>query len=186
MKSKKILVPFFAFFVILSGILFVVPAAHAQTTNGSSGGNFFSGLVNFIAQKFGLDKTQVQTAITDYKTQHKTTITPRPTLTPDQIIAMEKTRFDKLVASGKITQAQETAILSELSTLSSQYNLSGLTGTQRKTQMQAMQTALKTWATSQGIDPSLIMFGGPGRMRGRGMRGKGGPWNKSVTPTPTP
>ena len=187
MKSKKILVPLLSFFVILSGILFVVPSAHAQTTNSNGNGNFFSGLVNFIAQKFGLDKTQVQTAITDYKTQHKASITPKPTLTQDQITTIEKTRYDKLVTSGKITAAQETAILSELTLLRSKYTFNkNQTPDVRKVQMQAMQEDIKTFATAQGIDPSLLRFGGSGIMRERGFRGKGGPWNITITPTPTP
>lgn len=187
MKNKK-LIPTFALLVLLSTSLLAIPA-FAQGTSASKGG-FFQGLITFIEQRFGLDKTQVQTAINDYKSQNKPT--PRPTLTPEQIQAQEKTRLDKLVSAGKITGDQETAILNELSSLRTQYNLSGLTGTQRKTQIQAMQTALKTWATDNNINIAYIMpmFGGFGR---RGMRrpgGYSGNWGPSpsvtTTPTPTP
>jgi len=105
---------------------------------------------------------------------------------------MEKTRLDKLVSSGKITADQETAIINELAALNTKYNLSSLTGAQRKTQMQAMQAELKTWAASQSpsINLAYLMpfgggFGGPrGGMGGRGFHGQ---WTKpTVTPTPTP
>ena len=44
-------------------------AAGGGTNSG--GGNFFSGLINFISQKFGLDKTKVQSAMSDYRKQNK-------------------------------------------------------------------------------------------------------------------
>lgn len=162
----------------LTTVLFVAPAAFAQTNTGNGRPNFFQGLIQFIEQKFGLNQTQVQSAVNEYKAQVKATITPRPTQTPQQIQAREKARLDKLVAAGKISGDQETSILNELSTLSTQYNLSGLTGTQRETEMQAMQTAFKAWATNNNINIAYVMpFGG---MYGRG--GFRGHWG----PTPTP
>jgi len=176
---------------ILATVLFATPVAFAQGTTGNGKPNFFQGLIQFIEQKFGLNQTQVQSAVNQYKNQVKATITPRPTLTPQQIQAQEKTRLDKLVSSGKITSDQENAIIAELATLSSQYPLSGLTGTQRRTQMQAMQNALKTWAQAQNpsINVAYIMpmFGGMGGPRGMngGFRGHFGP-KPTATPTPTP
>jgi polyhydroxyalkanoate synthesis regulator phasin len=188
MISKKILVPVFAFFVLLSGVLFVVPPAHAQGTN-SGNGNFFSGLVQFIAQKFGLDKTQVQSAINDYHTQNKANIALRPTPSAQDLQNRDKTRLDKLVSAGKITAAQEQAILDELTSLRLKYKFDkSLTTDQRKTQMQAMQADIKSWATSQGINPSYVMMFGISGLRGRGMREPGEGWGEkpSVTPTQTP
>lgn len=173
---------------LLATVLFT-PVAFAQTTTTNNHPNFFQGLISFIEQKFGLNKDQVTSAVNEYKTQVKATINPRPTLTPEQIQAQEKARLDKLVAAGKITSAQETAILSELANLNSQYPLTGLTGTQRRTQMQAMQTALKTWAQAQSpsINVAYIMpvFGGFVRPRGAngGFRGHFG---TKPTATPTP
>jgi hypothetical protein len=182
--------------VAMVSTLFVAAApAFAQSTSGnSSPGGFFQGLIQFIEQKFGLDKTQVQSAVQQYQTQRKATITPRPTLTQDQRSAMEKTRLDKLVSSGKITSAQETLIQNELTTLQSQYNPSTLqsdTPAERKTQMQAMQNAIKTWAQANDINPAYVMpfgggMGGFGK-KGMGMRGGHGHWgHPSGTPTPTP
>ena len=134
----------------------VVPSAFAQSTTANNKPNFFQGLITFIEEKFGLNKDQVTSAVNQYKDQVKATITPRPTLTPEQIQAQEKAGLDKLVTAGKITSAQETFILNELSALNSQYPLTGLTGTQRRTQMQAMQAALKAWATSNNINLAYI------------------------------
>ena len=191
-KNQKITIAL-VLLTILTTALFVVPSSFAQgTTTTNNKPNFFQGLITFIEQKFGLNKDQVTAAVNDYKNQVneiKATITPRPTLTPDQIQAQEKTRLDKLVTAGKITSDQETAILNELAALRTKYNLSGLTGAQRKTQTQAMQAELKTWATSQNINLALIpMFGGMGGPRGE-MGGRGGfrgQWGPKPTVTPTP
>jgi len=190
MKKQKIALSLLII-TVLTTTLFVVPSALAQsTTTTNNKPNFFQGLITFIEQKFGLNKDQVTAAVNDYKNQVKATITPRPTLTPDQIQAQEKTRLDKLVTAGKITGDQETAILNELATLRTKYNLSGLTGTQRKTQMQAMQTELKTWATANNINLAYVMgFGGMGGPREGMGGGKGsfrGQWGPKPTTTPTP
>jgi len=176
---------------VLTTTLFVAPKAFAESPTTNNKPNFFQGLITFIEQKFGLNKDQVTAAVADYKNQVKATITPRPTLTPDQIQAQEKTRLDKLVTAGKITAVQETAILTELSALQAKYNLASLTGTQRKTQMQAMQAELKTWAQSQSpaIDIANLMplrgMGGPkGEMGEKG--GFRGQWGPKPTATPTP
>jgi len=158
--------------LVVSSVLAV--SAPAYASNGFFGGNFFSGFVNFFAQKFGLSTTQVQDAITQYKAS----------ITPTPMQNREKAQLDKLVSSGKITSAQETAILTELATLQSQYPFTqGETQAQRQTNMQNMQSAWKTWATANGIDPMLVKpFGGMGGGRGFG-RGRG---NWKPTPTPTP
>jgi len=187
MKKQKITLSILIL-TVLATTLFVAPIAFAQGTTNTSKPNFFQGLITYIEQKFGLNKDQVTQAVNDYKAQVKATITPRPTLTPDQIQAQEKARLDKLVTAGKITAAQETAIIAELAALNTKYNLSSLTGTQRKTQMQAMQAELKTWATSNNINLANLMPFGMGGPRG-GMGGKGGfrgQWGPKPTVTPTP
>lgn len=165
MISKKILLPALAVVVIGGATVWGTTIVHAQTTNP------FSDLVDRIAQKFGLDKTQVQSVFDQYRSDKRqqmiTTMQQR-----------EKTRLDDLVKNGKITSAQEQAILDEQTALKNKYNPSTgnqLTPEQRKQQFESMQNDIKTWATSQGIDPSYVLpgFGKGGR---KGM-GRHGGWN---------
>lgn len=158
---------------------FLTPSAYAQgTSNG--GGNFFSGLVSFISQKFGLEKSQVQTAVNEYKTQQKGKMV-------QNMEDREKKRLDTLVSQGKITSEQETAIINELKSLKTKYKIgvkdSNQTPEERASNVQSFQNDLKTWAASQNIDVSLIMpIGG---MMGKGMGHKGfGLWKNKPTVTP--
>jgi hypothetical protein len=187
--NKKNITITLTILTLLTTALFVAPSAFADNSTNNNKPNFFQGLITFIEQRFGLNKDQVTAAVNDYKNQVKATITPRPTLTPDQIQTKEKDRLDKLVAAGKITVAQETAIINEFAALRTKYNLSGLTGDQRKTQMQAMQVELKTWATTNGINIGYLMpmFGGIGRGREIGEGGEfHGIFGPKLTVTPTP
>ena len=136
---------------LLLGLTVLTPAYAASTTTSSP--NFFSQLVTFIAQKFGFDKTQVQTAVTQFKQQKQAT-------NQQNMQNREKVRFDQLVKDGKITQTQEDLILKELTDLRTKYNpanFKNLTQAERQQQMQTEQTELKTWAQANGIDPTILM-----------------------------
>jgi polyhydroxyalkanoate synthesis regulator phasin len=176
---RKKLTQSLAIAALAATILAAAAPAFAQTTTGQSHVGFFQGLIQFIEQKFGLDQNQVQSAVQQYQAQRKATITPRPTLTQQQMSDNEKSRLDKLVSSGKITSDQESAILTELSSEQSKYNLSSLqseTPQQRKSTMQSMQNDLKTWAQQNNINPMYVMLFGGGMRGGRGMM-KGGHGN---------
>jgi len=126
----------------------------------------------------GLEKTQVQNVVNEYKTQQKGKMM-------QNLQDKEKQRLDKLVSDGKITSNQESAIIQELKTLRDKYKIgqnTNETPDQRKTNMDAFQKDLKAWADSQNIDIKYIEpFGG--RMMGhRGF----GMWKGNKTPTPTP
>lgn len=141
--------------VILFGSTAAATAPAFASTGNSGGGNFFSGLVEFISQKFGLDKAQVTTAVNDYRTQQKTT---RQQNADDR----EKKRLDGLVSQGKITSAQEQSIIAERATLRSKYspaNFKDLTPEQRKQKMTDEMNELKSWAQSQNIDPKYVIPG---------------------------
>lgn len=146
------------------GLNILTPAYAAQTNTNKE--NFFSQMVTFISQKLGLDKTQVQNAVTQFKQQKQSE-------NQQNMINREKARFDKLVKDGKITQAQEDLILKELAALRAKYN-----STNRK----GMTAELKTWAQANGIDFSLLVPGfavrpsgmpRPTGPRPTGMNGKG-------------
>lgn len=163
--------------ILALGVLVTAPQVHAQETN-SNHMNFFQGLIQSIAQKFGLDQTKVQSAVDDYNSQQKLKVQQR-------MQDKEKNRLDQLVKDGKITSAQEQAIITEFAALKTKYNpanLKNLTPEQRKAQFDAEQNEIKSWAQSQGIDPTLLL---PGFGLGRHMRGGmhwGGDWDPSPTP----
>lgn len=194
MKSKKIILPLMILF-LTAGLLFITPEAKANGF-GTGGNNFISNLIQYISQKFHLDKTQVQSAVKEFRTQAKAAITPRPTLSPDELQAREKTRLDKFVQQGKINADQEKAILDELNVIRTKYSTKYSRGvlqyaptTDRRKKMQEMQNEIKDWAKSHNIDQSYLIpgFGGMRGFDRRGMReGFGrGIWGRpSVTPAP--
>lgn len=171
MITKKIIIPIIAVAVGGATLLGTHQATvYAQTNNNHSG------LAQMIAQKFGLDQNQVQLIVDQYKQQHKTNL-------QQKMQQWEKNRLDQLVKNGKITQAQEQAILDELAVLKNKYNpanLKNMTPAQRKQQFQAEQADITSWAKSQGINPAYLMP----RLRRAWMRGVIGHWSNTPTPTP--
>lgn len=177
MSKKKTIVTLLT--TVILGLTILGPSVYAQTNSNSNKGNFFTSFIEFIAQKFGLDKTQVQTAVNQYKQEKKVNA-------QQNMQDRNKARFDQLVKDGKITQDQENAILAELSALRSKYNpsnMKNLTADQRKQQMQAEQDELKAWAQTNKIDYALIMPAkGPNGINGGRKGMMRGNWNK---PSPT-
>ena len=162
MNKKIITITAVSVLLIIAGVF--GGSVYAQTSIPAKRGNIFSELVDFVSQKLGLKKEQVQTVMNEFQTQKKQQM-------QQNAQKREQNRFDNLVKTGKITEAQKTAILNELTQLRNKYNPANLkdqTQEERKTQMQNMQAELKAWAKSQGIDPALITpdFGGIGGRRG--------------------
>lgn len=175
MPTKKNILSLFAVLVLgLSPFAATVPAyAATNTTNTQT--NFFTGLVQYLAQTFHLDQTQVQNAVNTYTSQRKATMQQKM---QDQ----EKKHLDSLVSSGKITSSQEQQILDEQSKLQSEYNpasLRSLSAADRKAQLQKEQAEIKTWAQSTGISAQYLKPGFGMRMR---MFNR---WNNN-TASPTP
>lgn len=152
--------------------------AYAATSTTTTAPNFFQGLVQFIAQKFGLDKTQVQNAVNEYQTQHMQQV--QQTMQDN-----EKKHLDKLVSQGKITSSQEQQIIDEQNKLKSEYNpqdLRSQTPDQRKATLQKEKAEIQAWSQQTGIDSKYLMprFMRFGRMR---MFDR---WNNNVAPSTTP
>lgn len=163
MIKRKILA-LLAVLVFGSSMLGALPV-YAQSSNTTQP-NFFQGLINFIAQKFGLDKTQVQAAVTDYHNQQKQSRQAK-------MQQREKARLDQLVSQGKITKDQENLILNKLQEIqNNRQNWRNLSADQRKTAMQQERTDLQNWAKQNNINLQYLMgFGRMGPKRGWG-------WNK--------
>lgn len=172
---KKIVVLSALALVVTVGLVITNSQVLAQNTAKP---NPFSSLVQMIADKFHLNKDDVQAVFTQYREQQKQN-------REQNMQQREQNRLDKLVQDNKITTAQKQAILDELNALKNKYNPENnknLTPDQRKQQFQDMQNEIKSWAQSQGIDPSYVMGGfGMGGMKG-GRMGFG----KWLKPSPSP
>lgn len=180
--SKKSVMPVLVIPVLLiSALSLSKPAFAADTSTTTQSGGVFSGLLQFISQKFGLDQTQVKTAVQDYKTTNKQKIA-------DNMQKREDNRLAALVKAGKITDAQKQAIITELGVLQSKYNpdsFKNLTPDQRKQKFTDEQNEIKSWAQSQGIDPKYVLPGFGVRFGGKTRRFDR--WGGNFTsPTPTP
>lgn len=138
----------------------VANAASSTSTDKSP----MSGVVDAIATKFNLDKTEVQKVVdaerTEMKAQRETNIAEE---------------LANLVKDGKLTQAQSDAITAKRAELLKEREANKDTSTdktaeERKAAMQAKKTALETWAKEQGIDATYLKY-----VMGHGAGGHGGP-----------
>lgn len=142
---------------------------HAKGNN-----NPHSGLIQFIAKKFNLSSSSLQAAVDQYETQHQQNIQQKMQLKYTQ-------NLDNAVSKGKITSAQQQAILAEKEKLQSEYGLNLLKGAASAQEKQAWKNEraeIKAWSKQTGIKASYIMFG-----FGRGMHKSG--LKPSVSPTPS-
>lgn len=138
--KKKIIALILALTTIGFGSLALSPVFAQSNPNPASG------LVSAIAQKFNLDQGQLQSFVTSYRQQNRQN--------------KLQNHLDQLVTQGKITKDQETAILAEISSLKSKYNLNSLGTMSIQDRRQALTNAhneFKTWTQSQGIN--LPLFG---------------------------
>lgn len=140
---------------VLAIAIFVVGLSALGVTQvyAQSNGSPMSGLAQAIAQKFNLDPNQAQSTITGYRQQNR----------QDRL----QNQLNQLVTQGKITQTREQAIINEINSLKTKYNLGSpgtITPQERKQAFQNAHSEFNTWAQSQGI--SLPVFGrGPGRFK---------------------
>lgn len=149
MISKKISIPV-ATVALAGSVALGTGKAYAQTNNQP-----LSGLVSLIASKFHLDQNQVQSVVESYwQNQAKTREDNRQTRL--------QVKLDKLVSENKITSAQKDQILAELESLKSKFSLAnfrGLTGSQRKQELEDMRAEIQSWSKTTGINANFLMPG---------------------------
>jgi ribosomal protein L19E len=154
--------------------------AHAATTDSTTKTDPMSSLVDKIATKFNLNKTEVQQVFDAQKTERQA---ERETEV--------KADVAKLVADGKITQAQADLINAKRAELQKQHesNKAGRQGTgnsERKAAMEKQKTELEAWAKQNGIDAQYlryVMGGGHGH---GGSGGRHGNMDGNETTSQTP
>lgn len=155
-KLKSLILPIMAVLAISS--LTLVGANAATSTSESS-------IIEKVAAKLNLTTTQVQNVLDAYHDEKDAERTTK-----------ETERLQTLVDEEKITAEQKTQIenkLAEMKTTREAAEDQDLTGEERRTQMEAERTALKTWADENGIDMQYLMLGGRGGHRGPGENGEG-------------
>lgn len=161
--NKKLIAPIVVGAIGLAGL-------GAMTASAASNPTSYPPIVQKIAQKFGLKEADVEAVFdqnkADHQAAHQTLI---------------KSKLDQAVKDGKITAAQEQAILSKLPDLQKQQeadktNFKNMTPAHRQAAMQKERQDLTDWAKQNNIDLKTIpyVFGGPriGGFRGH-MLGKG-------------
>lgn len=127
----------------------------AMAANNTDNSNPRDTLVQKIADKFHLNKTDVQAVFDqnrqDMEAKHK---------------EMLKAKLDQAVKDGKLTQDQETKLLAELKTLHDEKQADNQAD--RHANRKEMHDKLEQWAKDNGIDLSQVMPG-PGPGMGMGM-----------------
>lgn len=135
-------------------------ASAATAADGSTGD---TSIVDKIASKFNLKKSDVQAVFDADRQQHEA-----------ERDAQQKQALADAVKNGKLTQAQAdhiTTVLNEIKTLrgdTDPHNLSD----DVKSQIKDKMDALRDWAKTNNVDLSLVMMGhGPHGGPGRDMMG---------------
>lgn len=145
-----------------------VASAATNNTNGQSS------LVDKLAAKFNLKKSDVQAVFDADRTQHEA----------DRQKQIEQ-ELTQAVTDGKITSAQKDLILAKQKEIKSAMeadrgSMKDKTATERKTLMDQRRTDLENWAKTNNIPTNLLHF----KMSG----GHGGPDHKNLEadkPAPT-
>ena len=152
--NKKILIPLFALAVVGVSVLGATSALASTTSNTEST------IVQKIADKFGLNKDEVQKVFDQERADRKS-----------QMEQKFEDNLTSLVNDGKITDAKKTLILNKHKELEAQKgsqksDFKNLTPEERKSQMDAKKTELENWAKENGIDLKYLFGGFGGGMRG--------------------
>lgn len=122
-------------------------------------------IVQKIAQKFGLKEADVRAVFDQDKADH--VVQMKTNLT---------TKLDQEVKDGKITAAQEQAILDEMSKLATQHQadqskFKNMTPAERKAALQQHRQEIEDWTKQNNLDLKNVPFG----PREFGLRGHHGP-----------
>ncbi|MFZ1812564.1 MAG: hypothetical protein WAU02_03545 [Candidatus Saccharimonadales bacterium] len=145
----------------------LIGAGVANAATSTNGANPMSSLVDAIASKFNLNKTDVQAV---FDAEHSKMEATRE--------ADAKAEIAQLVKDGKLTQPQADAITTKRAELDKERDANRtadqkLTDEQRQTKMTERRTALDKWAADNNIPAEYryLLKGGKG---GHGPGGHGG------------
>lgn len=152
--NKKILLTSLAVTILSVGVL-TSSQVFAQTTDNPT-----SSLVQKIADKFGLHKSDVQAVFDQDKSDRKANMEKK-----------SEERLDQAVKDGKITEEQKQLIISKQKELQTtrQTQMQSMQGKSQdeikaameanKSTMEAERKSLEDWAKQNGIDMQYLMGG---------------------------
>jgi hypothetical protein len=148
---------------VAAGLSMIGVSALVAAEKSSTGTTRQSALIQALATKFGLSTGDVQKVFDEQATQMRA----------EQEAKMReamKTRLDQAVKDGKLTQAQEDALLAKLAEQKTFFeSLKDKSPEDRKAAMETQRQAMADWLKANNIPASFGMgFDGP--MHG-GMRG---------------
>jgi hypothetical protein len=168
---------------VLGAGLFATSRVFAQNTG--NGQNYMANLVQKIADKFGLNKSDVQAVFDQDRTERQADMQKNREAKQAEMEAKFTAQLDQDLKDGKITQAQKDLIIAKRKELETarqteMQSLQGKTGDElkaamdaKKTQMQTQRTELENWAKQNNIDMKYFMGGFWGKGPGFGGMGFG-------------
>ncbi len=154
-KNKKLIFPVMALAVLAGGLLTVTNASAADSSNPHDA------IVQKIADKFGLNKDEVQKVFDEERSARQAEMQKK-----------QEEKLNQLVKDSKITEAQKTLIINKQKELKEKHeankdSFKNKTPEEMKTQMEKEKTDLEAWAKENGIDINYLMggkfmkYGGP-------------------------
>lgn len=150
--SKKIIIPT----AVLAGLAMVTVFG---IKNIGAMGNGYSPMAEKIANRFGLNKDEVEAVFEEERTQRQ-----------EEMRTRQEERLTKAVSDGKITEEQKQAIVTKRAELQeNRQQMTNLSDEERVQRMEEHRQEMETWAEENGIDMSLFM----GLGKGPGGRGFG-------------
>ena len=148
MNKKNFIVPALA--LAISGGLLYSSMTRVKAVDTT---DWRTSFVETLASKLGVSTDKVETAVDGLREDRRTTMQTR-----------YEERLGELVELGKITESQKSAVLAKRAELQKEWDA-------QNTVRQQHQEELRTWASNNGIDLSVIGPMGMGGGRGEGMGG---------------
>jgi hypothetical protein len=137
------------------GLASFAGVANAATSSGSTGSD---SLVDKIATKFNLNKSDVQAVFDENRTEHEA----------ERQQKLEE-RLSQAVTDGKITSDQKDEILAKLKDMQTYMDsIKDKSADERHSLMKTKMDEMKQWAEDNGLSDYMPMGRGPGGPGGHG------------------
>jgi len=152
--SKKVIIPTAVLVGLAAVGLFGIKSIGAV-------GNGYSPLAEKIANRFGLNKNEVEAVFEEDRVQRQ-----------EEMKTRHEDRLNQAVSDGKITEEQKQAVIAKKAELQeNRQDMANLTDEERKQKMDEHRQEMETWAEENGVDLGLFMGqgGSGGRGFGQGM-----------------